>query len=138
MRIGFPVASEAGLESGIFGHLGSAPLFMVVDGDTEACSFFPNCDPLAPEAGCNVLKALLNHRMDAMVVDGIGDGFLQILNENGIRVFQALSPEIRRNLDLLRDGQLPVVEMLNSAKAGRCVSDDGMPHTCNHSHDEEE
>jgi len=138
MKIGFPVASEAGLESGIFGHFGSTPLFLVVDGDTEACSYVPNCDPRVPEAGCNVLKALLNHKLDAMIVDGIGDGFLRILNDLDIKVYQAQSPKIGKNLALLRDEQLLAVEMLNSAKAGRCVSDDGSPHTCNHSHDEEE
>ncbi len=138
MKIGFPVANEAGLESGIFGHFGSTPLFMVVDGDSEACSYVPNCDPKAPEAGCNVLKALLNHKPDAMIVDGIGDGFLKILNDLNIRVYQALSPKIRENLNELREGRLSIVELLNSAKAGRCVSDDGTPHTCNHSHDEEE
>lgn len=138
MKIGFPVANEGGLESRIFGHFGSTPLFMVVDGDTEACSYVPNRDPLAPEAGCNVLKALINSALDAMIVDGIGDGFLQILNDLNIKVYQALSPEIGKNLEQLREGQLPAVEMLDSAKAGRCVSDDGTPHTCNHSHDEEE
>ena len=138
MKVGFPVATDAGLESGIFGHFGSTPLFIAIDTDSEDVSCFPNCDPLAPEAGCNALKAICSRSLDVMIVDGIGDGFLKILHGCGIEVFQAESASVRKNFALFKEKRLSRVEMLNSAAAGRCGSDDGPPHTCNHSHDEEE
>lgn len=138
MKVGFPVAQDAGLESSLYGHLASTPLFVIIDTDTEDVSPLTNCDPLAPETGCNTLKAVCSRSLDAMVVDGIGDGFLRILNGCGIDVYQAESTSVRENLTLFREKQLGKVEMLNSAAAGRCTSDDGTTHTCNHSHDEEE
>jgi predicted Fe-Mo cluster-binding NifX family protein len=138
MRVGFPVARDAGLESVIFGHFASAPLFMIVDTETEEVLHFVNCDPLAPEAGCNALKAVCSRSLDTMVVDGIGDGFLRILNGCGIEVFQAESARVGENLALLREQQLLKVAMLNSAQAGRCNEGEETSHGCNHSHDEEE
>lgn len=138
MKVCFPVAHDAGLESSIFGHFGSAPLFVVIDTETDEASCIANHDPLAPDAGCNVLKALCNQQVDASIVDGIGDGFLQILNGFGMEVFQAQSLNIGENIALYKQKSLSVIEMLNSEKAGRCTSDDEEPHTCNHSHDEEE
>jgi predicted Fe-Mo cluster-binding NifX family protein len=138
MKVCFPVATDAGLESGLFGHFGSAPLFITIDTETEELSDFANCDPMAPEAGCNALKAICSQSLNAMIVDGIGDGFLQILNSCGIEVFQAKSANIRENLTLFKKKQLSMVERLNSAESGRCTSEDGSAHTCNHSHDEEE
>ena len=138
MKVCFPVAQDAGLESSIYGHLGSTPQFIAIDTDSEEVSCFPNADPLAPERGCNVLKALCHHSLEAIIVDGIGDGFLQMLNGFGIEVFQAESASIRENLTMFKENQLSRVEMLNSKNAGRCNSDDDTPHTCNHSHDEED
>lgn len=138
MKVGFPVAQDAGVESSVYGHLASTPLFIVVDTESGVTSCFANGDPLAPDTGCNALKSVCSRSLDAMVVDGIGDGFLRILNNCGIEVFQAESASVRENLSLFKEQQLLKVEMLNSAEAGRCVSDDGTPHTCNHSHDEED
>lgn len=138
MKVCFPVAQDAGLESSIYGHLGSTPQFITIDTGSEEVSCFPNVDPLAPEAGCNVLKALCHRSPEAIIVDGIGDGFLQILKGFGIEVFQAESAGVRENLALFKENQLSRVEMLNSRNAGRCNSDDDTPHTCNHSHDGED
>lgn len=138
MKVGFPVAQDAGLESAIFGHFASAPLFITIDTDTEDMSQFANGDPLAPDAGCNALKAVCSRSLDAMVVDGIGDGYLRILNSCGIEVFQAESASLRENYALLKDQQLAKVEMLNSAEAGRCNDGEETSPGCDHSHDEEE
>lgn len=138
MKIGFPVAQDAGLDGVIFGHFASAPLFMTIDTETEEVVHFANCDPLAPEAGCDALKAVCSRSLDAMIVGGIGDGFLRILNGCGVEVFQAESASIRENFDLFREQQLLKVALLNSAQAGRCNEGEETSHGCNHSHDEEE
>ncbi len=137
MKVGFPVAQDAGLDSAIYGHFASAPLFLVVDTETEELSRFSNCDPLAPESGCNALKAVCGRRLDAMVVGGIGDGFLKILNECGIEVFQAESAGVSENVGRFKDQQLLKVVMLNSAAAGRCNDGEETSHGCDHSHDDE-
>jgi predicted Fe-Mo cluster-binding NifX family protein len=89
MKVCFPVGKDARLESRLHGHFASAPLFVEIDTDTNEVSSLPNCDQLAPEAGCNPFKALVNRHLDAVIVEGIGDGFLQMLNSFGIKVLQA-------------------------------------------------
>ncbi|HET6421716.1 MAG TPA: NifB/NifX family molybdenum-iron cluster-binding protein [Geobacteraceae bacterium] len=135
MRLCFPVGKDAGLESRLYGHFASAPFFMEIDTDTNKVSGLVNSDQFAPEAGCDPFKALASRRIDAVIVDGIGDGYLQALNSLGIRVFQAQSASVRENIELLIQNSLFEVEMLNSAEAGRCSDGEG-EHGCDHSHDD--
>jgi predicted Fe-Mo cluster-binding NifX family protein len=133
MKLCFPVAQDQGLESILYGHFASAPMFMVVDTDTNEFKSIANCDELAPEAGCDPFKALVSKSIDGVVVGGVGDGFLQMLNMMGLRVFQAQSASIKESIELFRQDALELVEMLNSAEAGRC-EDDSDGHGCSHSH----
>jgi predicted Fe-Mo cluster-binding NifX family protein len=134
MKVCFPVAQDAGLESSIYGHLGTAPMFFVIDTETDETACMANLDPLAPETGCNVLKTLCSLNVDATIVEEIGDGFLRILNGLGIEVFQAQSLSVSENIALYKQKHLSVIEMLNSEKPEKCTSDIKGTHTCNHSH----
>jgi predicted Fe-Mo cluster-binding NifX family protein len=133
MRLCFPVLENQGFESTIYGHFASAPIFVVIDTDTGESVTIPNSDELAPEAGCNPFKALINKHLDAVVVGGIGDGLLQMVNMMGITVFQAQSASIKESVELFCQNALDVVEMQNSADEGKCGGDDDNDG-CNHSH----
>jgi predicted Fe-Mo cluster-binding NifX family protein len=135
MKVCFPVGKDAGLESCLYGHFASAPLFIEIDTETDEVASLTNCDQLAPEAGCNPFNALVNRKLDAVIVDGIGDGYLRMLNSFGMRVLQAQFASVKDNIELLKQDALPEVEMLDSAEAGRCSDGEG-EHTCDHSHDE--
>jgi predicted Fe-Mo cluster-binding NifX family protein len=137
MKLCFPVAQDQGLESTLFGHFASAPMFLLVDTVTNEFASVANCDELAPEAGCDPFKALINKNVHGVVVGGLGDNFLQLLNMMGLLVFQARSASIKESIELFRQGALEVVEMQNSADAGRCGDDEGS-NDCDHSHDHED
>lgn len=139
MKLCFPVVQDQGLESTLFGHFASALLFLLVDTDTDECVSIANCDELAPEAGCDPFKALVNKNVDGVVVGGLGDGFLEMLNMMGLRVFEAQSLSVKENIELFRQDALGIVEMQNSAEAGRCDDDeesDGCSHSHNHDGDD--
>jgi predicted Fe-Mo cluster-binding NifX family protein len=133
MRIGFPVVSDEGMESRIYGHFASAPMFLTVDTESGEVIAFENNDQLDPQAGCNPFKSLVSRRLDNMIVDGIGDGFVQMLNMMGVGVYQAESESIRANIDLFAQDALLPLEIQNSADEGRCegVGEQG----CSHDHD---
>lgn len=133
MKLCFPVSQNQGLDSIIYGHFASAPMFMVIDTDTGEFLAVPNCDNTVPEAGCNPFKALSNKDLDAVIVGGIGDGFLAMVHMMGFTVLQAQSESIKACVEHYLQNALDAVEMQNSADEGKCGGDDD-DHGCNHSH----
>jgi len=107
MKVCFPVMTERGIESEVYGHFGSAPMFIIVETDTNQVTTINNKDQQHAHGACNPLKKLNNHKVDAMVVGGIGMGALDILNNSGIKVFQAQALTVRENVTLLKEGSLP-------------------------------
>jgi len=107
MKICFPVQQDAGLESVVYDHFGSAPVFLVVDDQDGAISAINNRDQHHAKGACNPLKALDRHPVDAVVVGGIGAGALSRLGSAGIGVYRASPGTVRENLGLFRDGALP-------------------------------
>ncbi|HBH86230.1 MAG TPA: hypothetical protein DDY17_01330 [Syntrophaceae bacterium] len=47
------------------------------------------------------------HKIDAMVVGGIGAAALMKLNADGIKVYKVIKETVKENLDLLKDERLP-------------------------------
>jgi len=65
MKICFPVQADHGMESAVFGHFGSAPVFFVVDTDSGLISTIQNGDRHHAHGACNPLKALAMARAEA-------------------------------------------------------------------------
>jgi len=110
VRIAFPVQDDVGIESVVYGHFGSAPVFVIVDPETSAVASVSNRDLHHTHGACNPTRALGNQRVDTVVVGGIGAGALSGLNRMGIKVHRSLAATIRENLALLVSGALPVIE----------------------------
>lgn len=136
MKVCFPVLKDDGLQSTIYGHFASAPLFLEIDTDSGEVSSIPNCDRTNPDAGCNPFKALSGRQLDGVVVGGVGDGLLLMLNMMGFRVFEAQTESLRENVELYGKNALTELEVQNSEEAGRCDGVDG-EHQCSHSHGDE-
>lgn len=135
MKICFPTASDQGIDGIVFGHFGSAPHFVIVDTETEESESVENCDSLAPHAGCNPFKALIHRQLDGIIVGGLGDGMLEMLNMGGFRVYQAESESIRQNVELFRENELCELQIQSSAEAGMCSGADAEHGCSHHGHD---
>ena len=109
MRIAIPVAEYRGLESPVYGHFGSAPVFALVDSETMGVEPIGNRDHGHVHGACNPMKALDNQQVDAIVVGGIGAGALSRLNQMGIIVHQSQAATVRDNLALFTSRKLPVL-----------------------------
>lgn len=107
MKIAFPVQADQGLNSTIFGHFGSAPLFIILNNQDETLESIGNNDAHHVHGQCQPIKALGGSRVDMVVVGGIGAGALMKLQSQGIRVFRAIEGSIKDNLTLLQSGKLP-------------------------------
>ncbi|MDD2364779.1 MAG: NifB/NifX family molybdenum-iron cluster-binding protein [Desulfuromonadaceae bacterium] len=107
MNICFPVEKNDGLTSQIFGHFGSAPMFLVVNTETAELTLINNADQIHNHGACNPVAGLGGKAVDAIVVGGIGGGALHKLNSSGLKVFKAQSGDIARNLELYKNNDLP-------------------------------
>ena len=99
MKICFPVAKDKGLDSPVFTHFGSAPMFLLVDAEQRSVAEVVNRDRNHQHGACRPLRALGGQQVEAIVVGGIGSGALSGLNQAGYKVYQAESGTIAENLD---------------------------------------
>lgn len=104
MKVCFPVTTPQGLQSEIYGHFGSAPAFIVVDGD--AVKVLHNADQHHTHGQCSPIKALGGEPIDSIIVGGIGGGALNKLIGMGIAVYKAAPGKVDENLALLGEGKL--------------------------------
>jgi len=107
MKICFPVHNDKGMDSAVYNHFGSAPAFVVIDTQSDTVSSINNRDQHHAHGACNPLKALDGHRVDAVVVGGIGAGALSRLNQAGISVHRSQAETVRENVALFAAKQLP-------------------------------
>lgn len=126
MKICFPVSKDEGAESKVYGHFGSAPVFVVVDTGKSTVISIINNDQHHKYGACNPMKALNNQKVDAVVVGGIGAGALTKLTQLGIKVFHAQAPTVEENVALLKARNLPEFAIK------QCCSGHGFKSACKH------
>jgi predicted Fe-Mo cluster-binding NifX family protein len=107
MKVCFPVVEVNGIASEVYGHFGSAPAFIIVETQNNNVTVINNKDQQHAHGACNPLKKFDNQQVDALVVSGIGMGALTVLNQSGIKVFQAQSQTVNENIELMKAGRLP-------------------------------
>lgn len=126
MKICFPVSTPNGMESEVYGHFGSAPVFLVVETDSNKITTISNRDQHHVHGMCNPMKALDNQKVDAIVGGGIGAGALSRLNQLGIKVFRAQALTVKENITMLKTHDLPEFTM------SHCCSGHGHISGCKH------
>ena len=107
MKIVFPAEDDLGLESLIYGHFGSARLFIVVETETNAVETIFNQDLGHQHGQCQPLHAMGGNHVHAVVVGGIGGGALRGLQAAGIKVYRGVEGTVNENLELMKSGLLP-------------------------------
>ncbi|HNY70664.1 MAG: NifB/NifX family molybdenum-iron cluster-binding protein [Syntrophorhabdus sp.] len=106
MKICFAVEKDDGVNSSVYGHFGSAPLFIMVDTNQKVATSVKNEDAGHAHGACNPLRSIGGLPIDAVVVGGIGAGALMKLNAAGVKVFRSAPGSVRENLDLFEQKKL--------------------------------
>ena len=117
MKVCFPVQKNEGMESQVYNHFGSAPVFVVVDTEGKGVQTINNRDLHHVHGACNPIMALDGQKVDALIVGGIGGGALTKLNAMGVKVYGAGTGTVKENLELLRDKKLQELSMDHSCRA---------------------
>lgn len=102
MKVCFPASSNEGLSTQVYGHFGSAPLFLLVDSENQNVVEISNQDLHHAHGACNPIQALDGQVVDAIVVGGIGRGALMGLQRAGLKVYGAQGETIAENLACLQ------------------------------------
>lgn len=126
MKLCFPVERNEGLNSLVFSHFGSAPLFVVVDNETQQVSEVANRDLHHQHGACSPLRALGGQEVQAIVVGGIGAGALNGLRQAGLKVYQAKGATVAENLS-----QFNTQDLLELTP-GQVCGGHGHGHGCGH------
>ena len=124
MKLCIPVAGNEGMNSVVFGHFGSAPVFAVHDTDAGTTVFLDNAQAQHEHGACNPLWALGNEKVDAILVGGIGARAIARLNEGGIRVYRAVPGPLNDALKAWSEGRLEEVTV-----EGACAHHGGCAHS---------
>jgi len=111
MKLCIPVAENQALNSIVYGHFGSAPLFMLVDSETLAVEPLNNHDEHHVHGACNPLKALAGRAVDAVIVGGIGPGAIRGLRSAGIVVYRCPPLTIAEAVAQFKAGTLPELDI---------------------------
>ena len=117
MKVCFPVQKDEGVESQVYDHFGSAPVFIVVETEAKDVQRVDNSDQHHVHGACNPVMALGGQKVDALVVGGIGGGALVKLNAMGVKVYEAASRTVKENLELLKGNKLQELTMDHSCQA---------------------
>jgi predicted Fe-Mo cluster-binding NifX family protein len=107
MNVCIPVAEDKGRNSGAHGHFGSAPYFVLCDTETGHIRTIENRNEHHAHGACNPTAALGAHRVDAVIVGGIGSRALARLAAMGIKTYQSTGGSVEQDLAALKAGALP-------------------------------
>lgn len=130
MKVCFPVAQNLGLESQVFNHFGSAPMFLIVETDNNTVAEIVNRDQQHVHGACQPLRALGGQAVDAIAVGGIGAGALSGLMRAGLKVYQAKTGTIAANLASFASQELS--ELTMQQVCGGHGQGHGHGHGCPH------
>lgn len=132
MNICIPVNEDQGLQSPVCAHFGSAPLFLIVNTDTDECRTVNNEHAHHAHGMCQPLAALSNEQLDGIVVGGIGMGALMKLRASNIDVFLSGYPTVSATIAAYKAGALkPVTPQNACAGHGHGPHGPGQ-HGCGH------
>jgi predicted Fe-Mo cluster-binding NifX family protein len=127
MKVCIPVKEYSGIDSDVYGHFGSAPVFALVDTETMAIEPLDNRDHGHEHGKCSPLKAIGGRKINAVIVGGIGPGAIRGLNAAGIKVFRCVGGTLMDAVQQFKAGTLPMLT-LQQACGGHATG-----HDC-HSH----
>jgi predicted Fe-Mo cluster-binding NifX family protein len=106
---------------------------LVVDTETNACLAIQNQNLHHEHGGCQPLRALAGHAIDAIAVGGIGMGAMMKLQAGGIRVYLAdlaVQPTVEEAVAACKAGTL------QEADPTRACAHHGHGHDHDHNHED--
>lgn len=87
MKICIPTLGEKGLSEMVYNHFGSANFFTIYDTTAKKIEVIENDNQHHNHGACQPLSVISKYNIDAIITNGMGRRAVQLLNENGIKVY---------------------------------------------------
>ena len=127
MKIAFPIQTDQGLESPLNEHLGTAPLFLIVDSDTRDFQCVEN-QKIKDGSSCKSGLIPKEAEVEVVVTHCIGDGSLRNLNKADIHVYAAQEKTVVENLDTWDQGKLKLFHIFDLCQGKKNKKEGGCGH----------
>lgn len=111
MNLCIPIETDQGLDSRVYDHFGSAPMFLIVDTDSMDYKVIGNNNQVHTHGMCQPVKAIQGEMVDGIVVGGIGRGALMKLNAAGYQVHRAGFSTVKETVGAFKTGSLQTFTM---------------------------
>ncbi len=106
MKICIPTVGQRGLEEKVSEHFGGAPYFTIADTATDQTENILNQNQHHSHGQCHPLGQLAGRGIEAVVCTGMGRRAIEILNEEGIKVFIGTGDTVKTVVDQFKKGIL--------------------------------
>jgi len=87
MKICLPTVGKGGMSEMVHNHFGSAAYFTIYDTESKSVEIVANENQHHSHGTCQPLSAISNHKVDAIMTNGMGGRAVQMLNQGGIKVY---------------------------------------------------
>ena len=94
------------MNSMVYDHFGSAPMFLIYDDTSKALSTIDNQNVNRVHGMCSPINTLSGQSVDVMILGGIGAGALNKFAAMGVTVLQVGAKTVQENIDLYHSGKL--------------------------------
>lgn len=133
MRVCVPTTDDTGLDAPKSDHFGRAPMYTIVDTETDAVETVENRS--RPVGGSKMPPEFVaDYDVDAVLVDHVGRRGMELFEELGIEVYHAPGETVRAVVEAFRAGDLETLGMADAHEHGHGPGHDH-DHGHGHGHD---
>jgi len=116
MLICLPTNGDSGLEDTLNDHFGSAPFFTLYESDSEKVEIIKNKNSSHGHGTCHPMTQLKKYHLNSIVCSGIGKRAIEMLNAEGINVYQSDKKIVSQVIEQVKAGELSEIDASKACK----------------------
>jgi len=120
MKICLPTTGKNGLSETVHSHFGSASYFTIYDTETKGVQVIENDNQHHAHGACQPLGMISGLEIEAVLTSGMGRRAVQLLNEDGIKVYLLAGNTVREAVDKFVANELPELTFDNACGGHGC------------------
>ena len=120
MKVCIPTETNEGKAAKVYGHFGSAPYFAICDTEKNTIETIDNANQHHAHGSCQPLNALNGKKVDVIVTGGMGGRAVIMLNNSGVKAYQAIIGTVEDVLAQYANGSLKEITVDNACSQHNC------------------
>ena len=116
MLVCIPTNGDSGLEDTLNDHFGSAPFFTLFESESEKIEIVKNKNSSHSHGTCHPMTQLKKYHLNSIVCTGIGKRAIEMLNADGIKVYQSDNKTVSQVIEQIKTGELSEIDASKACK----------------------